>query len=169
MDRLVAVNGKEVDSWTHDQVVTLIQQSGQSCRLLVVDKFTDQMYKLVSGSAAGYPERKAQVSFITMLFGLSQGNVSPLLFLDALNDPILPPSYSEALYLPSHAKPSTPGSDRREELKPKLCRMQKSSGSFGFHLNGIEGRDGHFFSEVRMIETVLPMAVLNSAGVFGRW
>lgn len=56
MDRLVAVNGKEVDSWTHDQVVDLIRQSGQSCCFLVMDKFTDKMYKLVSGGAAVYPE-----------------------------------------------------------------------------------------------------------------
>ncbi|XP_029703237.1 Na(+)/H(+) exchange regulatory cofactor NHE-RF3 [Takifugu rubripes] len=122
MDRLVAVNSKEVDSWTHDQVVDLIRQSGQSCCFLVMDKFTDKMYKL--------------------------GNMPPLLFLDTLNDSSLPPSYSEALYLPTHAQPSTPEPERREELKPKLCRMQKSSGSFGFHLNGIEGKDGHFLSEV---------------------
>lgn len=169
MDRLVAVNGKEVDSWTHDQVVDLIRQSDQSCHFLVMDKFTDKMYKLVSGGAAVYPECEAKASFITMLFCLSQGNVPPLLFLDSLNDPNLPPSYSEALYLPTHAHPSTPEPDRREELKPKLCRMQKSSGSFGFHLNGIEGKDGHFLSEVRRITTALTMAVINSAGLFDRW
>lgn len=161
MDRLVAVNGKEVDSWTHDQVVDLIRQSGQSCRFLVMDKFTDKMYKLVSGGTAVYPECEAKASFITMPFCLSQGNVPPLLFLDALNEPSLPPSYSEALYLPTHAQPSTPEPGSREELKPKLCRMLKSSGSFGFHLNGIEGKDGHFLSEVRVIKTVLPVAVLN--------
>lgn len=161
MDRLVAVNGKEVADWTHDQVVDLIRQSGQGCRFLVMDKFTDEMYKLVSGGAAVYPECEAKASFMTMPFCLSQGNVPPQLFLDSLNDPNLPPSYSEALYLPKHAQPSTSESDRRGELKPKLCRMQRSSGSFGFHLNGIEGKDGHFLSEVRMIKTAPPMAVLN--------
>lgn len=163
MDRVVAINGKEVDSWTHDQVVDLIRQSGQSCRFLVMDKFTDKMYKLVSGCAAVYPECEAKASFMMMPFCLSQGNVPPLLFLDALNDSSLPPSYSEALYLPTHAQPSTPEPDRREELKPKLCRMQKSSGTFGFHLNGIEEKDGHFLSEVRMIKTALPVAVLNGS------
>lgn len=97
---------------------------------------------------------------------LSQGNVSPLLFLNTLNNPSLPPSYSEALYLPSHTKPSTPEPEGREELKPKLCRMQKISGSFGFHLNGIQGIDEHFINEVRIIKTVLPVAVLDSVGVF---
>lgn len=63
MDRLVAVNGKEVDSWSHDKVVTLIMQSGQSCCFLVMDKFTDQMYKLVRDSAARCPELSKQAVY----------------------------------------------------------------------------------------------------------
>uniref|UniRef100_H3D8U4 PDZ domain containing 1 n=1 Tax=Tetraodon nigroviridis TaxID=99883 RepID=H3D8U4_TETNG len=116
----VAVNGEEVEGWSHEEVINLIKQSGNTCCFLVVDQFTDQMYKL--------------------------GNVSPMLFYDTLNDQSLPPSYSEALFLP--AKPSTPEPEKTEELEPKLCRMQKISGTFGFHLNGIEGIAGHFISEV---------------------
>lgn len=48
MDRLVAVDGKEVDGWSHEKVVDRIRQSGNKCCLLVVDKETDEMYKLVS-------------------------------------------------------------------------------------------------------------------------
>lgn len=48
MDRLVAVNGKEVDSCSHEKIVEKIGQRGNSCSLLVVDRVTDQMYKLVS-------------------------------------------------------------------------------------------------------------------------
>lgn len=55
-DRLVAVNGKEVEGWSHDEVVDFIKKSGNTCCFLVVDKFTDQMYTLVSGRAAGFPE-----------------------------------------------------------------------------------------------------------------
>lgn len=51
MDRLVAVDGKEVDRCSHEQVVDKIRQSGNKCCLLVVDKDTDQMYKQVSQSA----------------------------------------------------------------------------------------------------------------------
>lgn len=50
MDRLVAVDGKEVDNCSHEQVVDMFRQSGGECCLLVVDKETDQMYKLVSCS-----------------------------------------------------------------------------------------------------------------------
>lgn len=48
MDRLVAISGQEVDSCNHEKVVDKIYQSGNSCSLLVVDRVTDQMYKLVS-------------------------------------------------------------------------------------------------------------------------
>lgn len=101
-----------------------------------------------------------------------------MLFHDTVNEHNLPPSYSEALYLPSQAKaiPSEP--EKTEQLETKLCRMQKSSGTFGFHLNGIQGIDGHFISEVRGIKSTQPTARLsfffflfffNSAGVFRRW
>ena len=51
MDRLVAVDGQEVDDCTHEQVVDRIKESGNKCSLLVVDKDTDQLYKLVSQDA----------------------------------------------------------------------------------------------------------------------
>lgn len=47
MDRLVAVDGKAVDSCSHEEVVDRIRKSGNNCCLLVVDKETDQMYKQV--------------------------------------------------------------------------------------------------------------------------
>ncbi|KAM9851227.1 Na(+)/H(+) exchange regulatory cofactor NHE-RF3 [Aulostomus maculatus] len=122
MDRLVAVDGKEVDSCSHDQVVDRIRQSGNNCCLLVVDKDTDQMYK--------------------------QGKVSPMHLLEERKDSVLPPSYTEALNLPTIARPPTPVQEREEELKPKLCKMEKTSAGYGFHLNGIQGVYGQYIKEV---------------------
>lgn len=51
MDRVVAVNGKEVDNCSHEQVVDMIRQSGNKCGFLLVDSDTDQMYNLVSQGA----------------------------------------------------------------------------------------------------------------------
>ena len=48
MDRLVAVDGEEVDGCSHAQVVDKFRQSGNTCCILVVDKETEQMYKQVS-------------------------------------------------------------------------------------------------------------------------
>lgn len=90
--------------------------------------------------------------------------MSPMLFYDTLNDHSLPPSYSEALYLP--AKPSPPEPEKTEELEPKLCRMRKSSGTFGFHLNGVQGTAGHFLSEVRSINATQTAAMFLTPQVF---
>lgn len=48
MDRIVAVDGADVDNYTHEQVVDAIKRSGNTCSFLVVDKVTDQIYKQVS-------------------------------------------------------------------------------------------------------------------------
>lgn len=59
-----------------------------------------------------------------------------------------PPSYTEAINLPAPARPSI--QEREEELKPKLCKMEKTSAGYGFHLNGIQGVCGQYIKEVRL-------------------
>lgn len=61
-----------------------------------------------------------------------------------------PPSYTEAINLPVPVKPSISVPEREEELKPKLCRMGKTSGGYGFHLNGIQGVCGQYIMEVKI-------------------
>ncbi|XP_041663480.1 Na(+)/H(+) exchange regulatory cofactor NHE-RF3 [Cheilinus undulatus] len=122
MDRIIAVDGKEVENCTHDEVVNQIKQSGNECCLLVVDKETDHMYKL--------------------------GKASPMLFLEELHDSNSPPSYTEAIKSPAPVQPSAPVRDREEELKPKLCKMEKTAVGYGFHLNGIQGVCGQYIKEV---------------------
>lgn len=69
-DRLVSVNGEDVEGWSHEKVVNFIKMSGDNCTFLVVDKFTDQMYKLVSEHTAGSPEHSLQAFFATVPFCL---------------------------------------------------------------------------------------------------
>uniref|UniRef100_A0A3B3TKR1 PDZ domain containing 1 n=1 Tax=Poecilia latipinna TaxID=48699 RepID=A0A3B3TKR1_9TELE len=122
MDRVVAVNGTDVDKCSHKQVVDWIRLCDNTCSFLVVDKDTDQMYK--------------------------QGKVSPMLFWEEMKGSNSPPSYTEALSLPAPAQTSMAGRDKTEELRPKLCRMEKTSAGYGFHLNGIEGVLGQYITEV---------------------
>ncbi|CAG05858.1 unnamed protein product [Tetraodon nigroviridis] len=172
-DRLVEINGENIEGLSHAEVVDMINKAGKSLMFLVVDEKADEYYKKKSkktvrwlasvkhlphkpriaymrkgprgfGLTLANEKDKAVDQFTDQMYKL--GNVSPMLFYDTLNDQSLPPSYSEALFLP--AKPSTPEPEKTEELEPKLCRMQKISGTFGFHLNGIEGIAGHFISEV---------------------
>lgn len=87
------------------------------------------------------------------MFHVSQGKVSPMLFWEEMKDSNSPPSYTEALSLPAPAKTSMPVRDRTEEVRPKLCKMEKTSDGFGFHLNGIEGMLGQYITEVRSRRT----------------
>ncbi|CAJ1079545.1 Na(+)/H(+) exchange regulatory cofactor NHE-RF3 isoform X1 [Xyrichtys novacula] len=121
MDRLVAINGKEVESCDHEQVVSRFKQSGNSCCLFVVEKETDQMCKLAG--------------------------VSPMLFWEQMDDTNSPPSYTEAMSSPAQVRTPTPVQDP-EILKPKLCRMEKEAAGYGFHLNGIQGVRGQYLREV---------------------
>lgn len=61
-----------------------------------------------------------------------------------------PPSYTEALNLPAPVQPKTSVAERNEELKPKLCKMEKTSAGYGFHLNGIQGVCGQYIKKVRL-------------------
>ncbi|XP_060945170.1 Na(+)/H(+) exchange regulatory cofactor NHE-RF3 [Limanda limanda] len=118
MDRLVAVDGEEVDSCTHQQVVDKIRESGKVCCLLVVDKDTDQMY--------------------------GQGKVSPMLFCEEMKGCNSPPSYTEAINLPATVQQASQVQVKDEELKPKLCKMERTSAGYGFHLKGIQGVHGQY-------------------------
>nr|XP_057938440.1 Na(+)/H(+) exchange regulatory cofactor NHE-RF3 isoform X2 [Doryrhamphus excisus] len=128
-DRLVAVDGLEVNGRTHEEVVDAIRRSGAKCCLLVVDKDADLMY--------------------------AQAQVSPMLFWEEKKDSLSPPSYSEATTFPMVTS-STPAveeekeekEEKEEELKPKLCKMEKGASGFGFHLNGISGVYGQYIKEV---------------------
>ncbi|KAJ0070327.1 hypothetical protein NL108_007664, partial [Boleophthalmus pectinirostris] len=121
MDRLVAVDGKDVSEFSHEQVVECIRMSGSQCSLLVVDKETDQMYQ--------------------------KGKVSPMLFWEETKSLSSPPSYNEAVTAPAIQRPPSPVQDRDEVLKPKLCKMEKTSAGYGFHLNGLQGVCGQYIKE----------------------
>lgn len=84
----------------------------------------------------------------------SQGKVSPLLFLEEMNDSNSPPSYTEAVNLPIPTRSSMPAAERKEELRPKLCKLEKTSDGFGFHLNSIQGVCGHYLQNVRLKNNV---------------
>ncbi|KAL4656969.1 Na(+)/H(+) exchange regulatory cofactor NHE-RF3-like [Arapaima gigas] len=130
MDRLVAVNGEEVDHLDHEQVVEQILQSGNECSLLVVDKETDKMYKM--------------------------GGASPLLYWtemrESAHESAVPLPADEQL--PQYASEPTPAvlptstKPIQEQFKPKLCKLEKTSAGYGFHLNSIQGVPGHYIKDV---------------------
>ncbi|KAG1945508.1 Na(+)/H(+) exchange regulatory cofactor NHE-RF3 [Pimephales promelas] len=120
-DRLVAVNGEEINNCTHEQVVNKIGKEGNKCCLLVLDAETEKIYKL--------------------------GGASPLLYWEEMRGSL--PGYPEhepapAVPAPVPAVPVPSDVDH----KPKLCRLEKTAAGFGFHLNGIQGVNGQYIKEV---------------------
>ncbi|XP_061089962.1 Na(+)/H(+) exchange regulatory cofactor NHE-RF3 [Conger conger] len=142
MDRLVAINGDGLDGLTHEQVVERIHQCGDKCCLLVVDAETDKLYKL--------------------------GGASPLLYWEEMRGPLpqpSPPASPKAMAKPITALPAydqapAPAKPSEDNYKPKLCKLEKTSSGFGFHLNGIIGETGQYF-----IKEVVKGGVADRAGL----
>nr|KAF6397547.1 PDZ domain containing 1 [Rousettus aegyptiacus] len=120
-DLLVAVNGVCVGSLGHDDVVEMIRKGGDRTSLLVVDKETDELYRLA--------------------------HFSPFLYYQSRERP--EGSVQEAP-APT-APPDGPCPDAAEEAghKPKLCRLVKGEHGYGFHLNALRGQPGSFAREVQ--------------------
>ncbi|XP_064182606.1 Na(+)/H(+) exchange regulatory cofactor NHE-RF3 [Anguilla rostrata] len=131
MDRLVAVNGDGVDGLSHEQVVERIRQCGDRCSLLVVDTETDKMYKLGGASPLLYWEEMRGSLPQPTPPASPKATTKPITVLPA-NDPAPAP-------IPAPAKPS------EDSYKPKLCKLEKTSSGYGFHLNGIMGQTGQYF------------------------
>ncbi|XP_007459427.1 PREDICTED: Na(+)/H(+) exchange regulatory cofactor NHE-RF3 isoform X3 [Lipotes vexillifer] len=122
-DLVVAVNGESVESLDHDSVVEMIKKGGDQTSLLVVDKETENIYKL-----AGF---------------------SPLLYYQ--NQELPNGSVKEAP-VPTPAPLEVSSPDTTEEVadhEPKLCRLVKGEDGYGFHLNAIQGQPGSFVKEVQ--------------------
>uniref|UniRef100_G1SFP2 Na(+)/H(+) exchange regulatory cofactor NHE-RF n=1 Tax=Oryctolagus cuniculus TaxID=9986 RepID=G1SFP2_RABIT len=124
-DRLVEVNGENVEKETHQQV-SRIRAALNAVRLLVVDLDTDEQFRLgvqilgalvrVGGGAAfaGPPNHPSE-------FGSAAENET------------------------KEIKPSHPV---RRELRPRLCAMKKGPNGYGFNLHSDKSRPGQFIRAV---------------------
>jgi hypothetical protein len=70
-DLLVAVNGESVETLDHDSVVEMIRKGGDRTSLLVVDKETDNVYRLVSNTRPQMHAVRVGPFTLASKFGLS--------------------------------------------------------------------------------------------------
>uniref|UniRef100_A0A8C3WW51 PDZ domain containing 1 n=1 Tax=Catagonus wagneri TaxID=51154 RepID=A0A8C3WW51_9CETA len=120
-DLVVAVNGECVESLDHDGVVEMIRKGGDQTSLLVVDKETDNIYKLA--------------------------RISPFLYYQSRE---LPNGSVTEVPAPAPLDVSSPDTTEDVgDHKPKLCRLVKGEDGYGFHLNAIRGQPGSFVKEVQ--------------------
>ncbi|XP_049638341.1 Na(+)/H(+) exchange regulatory cofactor NHE-RF3 [Suncus etruscus] len=124
-DLLVAVNGESVESLDHDCVVEMIRKGGDQTSLLVVDKETENLYRMAKFSPFFYYQNQE----------LSNGS--------AKRAPAPAPAPAPLVV----SSPDT--TEEVEDYKPKLCRLTKGENGYGFHLNAIRGKPGSFVKEVQ--------------------
>uniref|UniRef100_A0A8C9AVT6 Na(+)/H(+) exchange regulatory cofactor NHE-RF n=1 Tax=Prolemur simus TaxID=1328070 RepID=A0A8C9AVT6_PROSS len=122
-DRLVEVNGVNVEGETHHQVVQRIRAVEGRTQLLVVDEDTDAEL------------RRRQ---LTCTEEMAQRGLPPA------HDPWEPkPDWARAGSLGSDAgKKDVNGSPR--ELRPRLCHLRKGPQGYGFNLHSDKSRPGQY-------------------------
>ncbi|CAL8272124.1 unnamed protein product [Lota lota] len=125
-DRVIQVNGENVEKETHHQVVQRIKALEGETRLLVVDHRTDELLRSLRLTATEEMAVRA---------------TGP-----ALPDPALAPAST------SSSSP-TPGEKKREngsppldpsQLVPRMCVLARSEAGYGFNLHSERARPGQY-------------------------
>uniref|UniRef100_A0A3B3X9V2 Na(+)/H(+) exchange regulatory cofactor NHE-RF n=1 Tax=Poecilia mexicana TaxID=48701 RepID=A0A3B3X9V2_9TELE len=136
-DRLVEVNGENVEKESHHQVVNRICETPHRTRLLVVDRETDD-YLRRQGLACTEDQ------------AVEMGNLSPR------PSPVPTPSASPVpregspLFLKSNFRYffHVPSGDSPTQLLPRLCRLVKGENGYCFNLQSDKKKGGQFVRSV---------------------
>ncbi|NWU79765.1 NHRF2 protein, partial [Onychorhynchus coronatus] len=144
-DRVVEVNGHNVEQETHHQVVQRIKAVETETRLLVVDKETDEYLCSLRLTCT---EDMVHNGIL-----LSSG-VSPSKSLGSDNGDVWKPQLElsgGSLQRHSHSF-SSHGSRKdlngQKELCPRLCHLKKGPNGYGFNLHSEKSRPGQFIRSV---------------------
>lgn len=133
-DRLVEVNGENVEKETHQQVVSRIRAALNAVRLLVVDPETDERLQKL-----GVQVRE---ELLRAQDGPGQAES---------------PATAEAHRAGSQNEPQAATPESREaekshpeqsELRPRLCTMKKGANGYGFNLHSDKSKPGQFIRAV---------------------
>uniref|UniRef100_A0A8C5TNU4 Na(+)/H(+) exchange regulatory cofactor NHE-RF n=1 Tax=Malurus cyaneus samueli TaxID=2593467 RepID=A0A8C5TNU4_9PASS len=117
-DRLLEVDGENVERESHQQVVERIRAAAGAVSLLVIDSTAEDQLPKQGGAGAEPPVVGGQAV------------------------PVSVPAPVE----PAAREPSS--GDRREELRPRLCRMKKGPDGYGFNLHSDKSRPGQYVRAV---------------------
>ncbi|XP_065706729.1 Na(+)/H(+) exchange regulatory cofactor NHE-RF2 [Patagioenas fasciata] len=144
-DRVVEVNGHNVEQETHHQVVQRIKAVESETRLLVVDKETDEY--LCSLRLTCTEE---------MVHGgiLLNSGLSPAKSVGSDNGEVWKPQLDlSGDGLPRHTHSFSSHGSRKDlngqkELCPRLCHLKKGPNGYGFNLHSEKSRPGQFIRSV---------------------
>ncbi|XP_042293288.1 Na(+)/H(+) exchange regulatory cofactor NHE-RF2 isoform X3 [Sceloporus undulatus] len=146
-DRLVQVNGRNVEKETHHQVVQCIKAIESETCLLVVDKETDEYLRTHQLTCT---EEMVHTGIVV------DGEVSPVKPSASDNGEVWKPQADlSSRNLKRHKLSSSSESGRKdlngqakELLCPRLCHLKKGPNGYGFNLHSEKSRPGQFIRSV---------------------
>lgn len=118
-DRIISVNGMNVEKESHQQVVARIKEKSGETELLVVDEEADKYY-----SEKNIP-------------------ITEDLLQDGAEEPATPPPSPKEEAVQESGNEAAP-----DALRPKLCHLDKGDSGYGFNLHSEKGRQGRFIRSV---------------------
>ncbi|XP_024115123.1 Na(+)/H(+) exchange regulatory cofactor NHE-RF2 isoform X2 [Oryzias melastigma] len=176
-DRLVEVNGVNVENDSHQQVVTRICEVTHRTRLLVVDRETDEYLRsqeractedlaIEMGTLSPRPSPKPT----PCASPISRENSPLTLKLDNKHfrfptsetpPPRTPPEEAQRTELAGSGTDTEdePSPEPEMELLPRLCHLQRGEQGYGFNLHSDKKKTGQF------VRTVDPDSPAERAGV----
>ncbi|XP_036921951.1 Na(+)/H(+) exchange regulatory cofactor NHE-RF1 [Sturnira hondurensis] len=133
-DRLVEVNGENVEKETHQQVVSRIRASLNAVRLLVVDPETDEQLQKLGVQIREELVRPQE----------GPGQAEP----PATAEEQGAGSENEAQAAVPEPHESEKSHPERRELRPRLCTMKRGPNGYGFNLHSDKSKPGQFIRSV---------------------
>ncbi|XP_078061883.1 Na(+)/H(+) exchange regulatory cofactor NHE-RF1-like [Mustelus asterias] len=134
-DKVVQVNGDNVEQDNHQQVVQKIKAVAEQTRLLVVDRETDELLR-----ARGL---ECKEEYIDGIPDTEQGEGQ-----QGEAEEKAPATESQAADTVSQSSSEKEVSDAPKELRPRLCHMQKGSNGYGFNLHSEKSKVGQYIRAV---------------------
>ncbi|XP_038598005.1 Na(+)/H(+) exchange regulatory cofactor NHE-RF1 [Tachyglossus aculeatus] len=145
-DRLVEVNGDNVEQEAHQLVVGRIRAAPDAVRLLVVDPATDERLQKL-----GVPIREDLLR--------QRPQTPPREDGDEDEEPPLPLRPPPAAPETDSAEEEPEKSSLGRELRPRLCAMKKGPNGYGFNLHSEKNKPGQY------IRAVDPHSPAQAAGL----
>ncbi|XP_075421847.1 Na(+)/H(+) exchange regulatory cofactor NHE-RF2 [Ascaphus truei] len=141
-DRVLEVNGENVEKETHHQVVQRIKSFENETQLLVVDRETDEYLHSTRPTEASSPNESQRNSSVPpSLSGSSKNGEVWKPQEDSANGNQLQNSHSS-----ENGKQDVNGQVR--DRCPRLCHLKKGSNGYGFNLHSEKSRPGQFIRSV---------------------
>ncbi|XP_066560877.1 Na(+)/H(+) exchange regulatory cofactor NHE-RF1 [Amia ocellicauda] len=140
-DRLVFVNGDNVENDSHQQVVSRIRASAGELRLVVVDRDTDELLKKYS--------LQCQPEFVTAGIPVPAESEGAVEENGSRRDSTPTPEKNGDVIRAIEKKLSiSSDKESKSEHRPRLCKIKKGSTGYGFNLHSEKSKPGQYIRAV---------------------